>query len=282
MILMDVMMPDMDGFETASLIKQRERSRYIPILFITAAGEDEAYRTEAYNVGAVDFLPKPFNPHVLKAKVSVFVELYHQRELIRRQAALLHEQELVAQHALQIEEMARSQRRFLREVLSSLTEGRLWLCDAPDELPTPLSLVSDAIELSPPTLRLLRRQVTAFAGKCGWAQERLEDFETAVGEAAMNAVVHGKGGEGRVHADPSTGLVQVWVKDCGKGIAEDSLHRATLEKGYTTAGTLGHGFHLMLRTADRVHLLTGAGGTSVVLEQGPMPPGPAWMQGYPA
>ncbi|MES2732813.1 MAG: response regulator [Bacteroidota bacterium] len=76
LILMDVQMPDLNGFETASLIYEREKLRHIPIIFITANNynEDNVYR--GYKTGAVDYIYKPLNPELLKAKVSVFTELY--------------------------------------------------------------------------------------------------------------------------------------------------------------------------------------------------------------
>ena len=83
----------------------------------------------------------------------------------------------------------------------------------------------------------------------------------------MNAVVHAGGGGAVVGADHERGLVQVRIEDRGKGIAIDQLHRATLERGYTTAGTMGHGFWMMLKTADRLWLFTTPNGTTVVLEQ---------------
>src|SRR5438477_11772843 len=73
-ILLDVKMPDMDGFETAALIRERERSRHTPILFVTAHKNDEQV-FRGYYAGAVDFLYKPINAEVLRSKVSVFVEL---------------------------------------------------------------------------------------------------------------------------------------------------------------------------------------------------------------
>jgi two-component system, cell cycle response regulator len=76
LILLDVRMPIMDGFETARLIKQREKSRHIPIIFLTAVSKDDKFISEGYTVGAVDYMLKPFDPYILKSKVSVFVELY--------------------------------------------------------------------------------------------------------------------------------------------------------------------------------------------------------------
>ena len=178
----------------------------------------------------------------------------------------------------QVHFAALRQRRFLREMLTGMTEGRLRLCDSPADLPAALPPVCDPVALSKPTLRLLRHQVQAVAEERKLPKERAHDLITAAGEAGMNAVVHAGGGEGRVHADPDTGMVQLWITDQGGGINEESLHRATLEKGFTTAGTMGHGFFLILKTCDRVYLLTGGSGTTVVLEQEREEPLPDWIQ----
>jgi len=76
-ILLDAQMPEMDGFETASHIKQRERTRHVPIIFLTAADRDAQLALRGYAAGAVDYLTKPFDPWILRAKVSVFVELWN-------------------------------------------------------------------------------------------------------------------------------------------------------------------------------------------------------------
>ncbi|MGZ8375888.1 MAG: ATP-binding protein [Gemmatirosa sp.] len=93
LILLDVQMPGMNGFEAAELIKARERSRGIPIIFLTAINKEDAYVFRGYEVGAVDYLFKPFNPDVLRSKVSVFVEMHHKREQLRRQEQALREGE---------------------------------------------------------------------------------------------------------------------------------------------------------------------------------------------
>src|SRR5260221_8820820 len=96
-IILDVMMPDMDGFETASLIRQRERSRYTPIIFLTALGRSEEALFRGYDVGAVDYLVKPIVPAVLKSKVAVFVQLKRQSEQLEQKNielnAMIHELE---------------------------------------------------------------------------------------------------------------------------------------------------------------------------------------------
>src|SRR5262245_39986080 len=93
-ILLDVQMPDLDGFETARLIKQRERTSHVPIIFVTAISKEEEQVFRGYSAGAVDYVFKPFNPDVLRSKVSVFIELYEKNEQLRRQAEQLKEQEL--------------------------------------------------------------------------------------------------------------------------------------------------------------------------------------------
>jgi PAS domain S-box-containing protein len=94
LILLDVQMPVLDGFATAELIKQRERTRLVPIIFITAISKDEEQVFRGYATGAVDYVFKPFNPDVLRSKVSVFIELHEKNEQLREQAELLKEQEL--------------------------------------------------------------------------------------------------------------------------------------------------------------------------------------------
>jgi signal transduction histidine kinase len=102
-VLLDVRMPGLSGYETAALIRGRERSRAVPIIFLTAFNKDEAQIFEGYAAGAVDYLVKPVDPVVLKAKVAVFVDLYRKAEAIRHQAeaerALLRER-LAAEQAL--------------------------------------------------------------------------------------------------------------------------------------------------------------------------------------
>ena len=75
-ILLDVQMPRLDGFETAALIKERERTRNIPIMFLTAISKDEQNVFRGYEVGAVDYVFKPFQPEILRSKVAVLIDLH--------------------------------------------------------------------------------------------------------------------------------------------------------------------------------------------------------------
>jgi PAS domain S-box-containing protein len=88
-ILLDVVMPTMDGFETATFIRQREASKHIPILFLTANGADLDLIYRGYSVGAVDYLIKPLDADIVRAKVSVFVDLFRKAQRIRKQEEAL-------------------------------------------------------------------------------------------------------------------------------------------------------------------------------------------------
>lgn len=177
-----------------------------------------------------------------------------------------------------LQEAGTRRRAFLREVLGHLSGGRLFLCEGDADLPTPLRPVTPSLPLrSGAALRTLRNSVEAITSDLTRGEasppaavwERRYDFLVAAGEATMNALVHAGGAIARLHADAATGCLQVWVRDAGPGIPEEILHRATLERGYSTLpGNLGFGFWLMIQTADRVYLRTGEGGagTTLVLE----------------
>ena len=121
-ILLDVQMPNMNGFETAQMIKSRERTKFVPIIFLTAISKDEEYVFKGYSVGAVDYMFKPFQPEILRSKVNVFVELHVQRRRIADQEQRLHEgerQELELRH---MRELLDSEARF-REIFSSAMDA---------------------------------------------------------------------------------------------------------------------------------------------------------------
>lgn len=85
LILLDVRMPIMDGYETAELIYQREKLKLVPIIFITGQDYEEAAMFKGYQTGAVDYIRKPFNPQILRSKVAVFAELHRKNQLLSRQ-----------------------------------------------------------------------------------------------------------------------------------------------------------------------------------------------------
>ncbi len=103
-ILLDVQMPIMNGFETASVIKTREKSKDIPIIFMSAINQDEQYVYQGYGVGAIDYLLKPFDPYILRSKVAIFVDIFKKKQLIKEQALKLYENEVKA-HALALDRL---------------------------------------------------------------------------------------------------------------------------------------------------------------------------------
>src|SRR5215471_12059204 len=90
-VLLDVYMPGIDGFETAQLIRGREKSRETPIIFLTANSTGLRHLSRGYELGAVDYIVKPVDPDILRSKVNVFVDLFRKNREIRRQAQLLQE-----------------------------------------------------------------------------------------------------------------------------------------------------------------------------------------------
>ena len=139
-ILLDVQMPGMNGFDTARMIKARERTRHLPIIFLTAISKDEDYVFKGYSVGAVDYMSKPFQPEILRSKVQVFVDLYAQRRRIAEQEQRIRgieRQELELRH---VRELLQSEARF-REIVDSAMDA-IVVFDADGKI----SLVNGAAE----------------------------------------------------------------------------------------------------------------------------------------
>jgi PAS domain S-box-containing protein len=116
-ILLDVGLPGMDGFETAQQLRRQERARHTPLIFMSGPSRDRTQVLQGYSQGAADYLLKPFEPEILRAKVSVFVDLYLAREEVKRQAALLLEKEA---HQARTREDQRTSERQLRLIADTL------------------------------------------------------------------------------------------------------------------------------------------------------------------
>ena len=154
-ILLDVQMPGMNGFEAAQLIKSRERSRYIPIIFLTAINKEDAYVFEGYSMGAVDYVFKPFNPDVLRSKVAVFVDLYLKQqqtdgagraacESQRRELELEHRAELLeaeAKSAAQLTELNAKLKERQDELEQAMGVRSRFYASMSHELRTPINAV---------------------------------------------------------------------------------------------------------------------------------------------
>lgn len=89
LVLLDVQMPEMDGFEVAEFMKMNSKTRYVPIIFVTAISKEKKCIFKGYEIGAVDYLFKPIEPIILQSKVKIFLEIYNQKRLLEEQAKLL-------------------------------------------------------------------------------------------------------------------------------------------------------------------------------------------------
>lgn len=139
--LIDVQMPEMDGFELAELMRGAERTKRVPIIFLTAATEEQQRRFRGYEAGAVDFLHKPIEPHVLKSKAGVFFELFRQRQEVARHRdelkGLLDENSRLLAQSREQSEMLQNQDRRKNEFLATLAH----------ELRNPLAPIMSAVEV---------------------------------------------------------------------------------------------------------------------------------------
>jgi PAS domain S-box-containing protein len=137
-IVLDVMMPEMDGFQLAAIIRQRERFKHTPIIFLTGLGREDRHMLEGYQAGAVDYLLKPVDPDVLRAKVRIFVELSKKTELLRRYGDAMRNNSAHLEEALNETLRAKSQleREISERRIAELTRDRLagQLGAAPDFL----------------------------------------------------------------------------------------------------------------------------------------------------
>ncbi|MDR3707812.1 MAG: ATP-binding protein [Capsulimonadaceae bacterium] len=255
LIITDLMMPVMNGEELVHAIRARQELDNVPIMILSARAEN-ATRVRLLREGVQDYLDKPF---VID-------------ELLARSSGLIAERRKGQMFLLQVEAWRNS---FLRDVLFGVTEGKLIFCASQDDLPPQLGETPDWVQITAEAICDIRHRTMVAGETLHFASSRIDDMATAASEAVMNAVVHAGGGTAAICGGDDT--LQVWVQDSGGGIDIDHLPKSTLEKGYTTAGSLGHGFFLILRTVDRIYLLTGPTGTTVVLEKDRHEPEPPWL-----
>jgi len=121
-ILLDVQMPGMNGFEVARIVKSRERTRHIPIIFLTAISKEDEYVFTGYSVGAVDYLFKPFQPEILRSKVAALVDLHLKQLKIAEQEQQLHVAERQEMELRHMRELLQSEARF-RDIVGSAMDA---------------------------------------------------------------------------------------------------------------------------------------------------------------
>ncbi len=170
-ILLDVRMPGIDGFETARLIRGRERSKLTPIIFLTAAADEMSSMFRGYEVGAVDYLSKPVIPEILKSKVAVFVELHRKTERLRESEEKLRR---LAAHLISVREeerahIAREIHDELGQVLTGLKMEVTWLAKRLREKPL-IEKTDSMCKLIDTTVQTVRKIAT------GLRPEMLDDM----------------------------------------------------------------------------------------------------------
>jgi signal transduction histidine kinase len=175
-VLLDVRLPGIDGFETARLLRRRQRSRLTPVIFLTAAADELEAVFRGYEVGAVDYLVKPLVPEVLRSKVAVFVELYRARERLRESEERLR---ALAAHLQSVREeeranIAREIHDELGQVLTGLKMDVTWL-GARLDAPALVEKAESMNRLIEQTIRAVRRIAT------GLRPEVLDDMGLVAG-----------------------------------------------------------------------------------------------------
>jgi PAS domain S-box-containing protein len=131
-ILMDVQMPNLNGFETASIIKKSERTREIPIIFVTAIDKEANFVHQGYDYGAVDYINKPFDAHIMKSKVAVFVDLYRKTQRILKAERQLRESETrererkIAELELRSLKREQIEQKKFRDLVEGIDHGIVW------------------------------------------------------------------------------------------------------------------------------------------------------------
>jgi CheY-like chemotaxis protein len=199
-VLLDVQMPEMDGFEVATRMRATDNGRELPIIFLTALHRDEAFVRRGYAVGAADYLTKPFDAEVLRARVKAFVDLFQQRETVRRAQVAVRTRERddamrravvferIATAALETTDLAEFLRELL-QILLSVTEAAdsaTVLLRSGDELLVRASVV---VSQESTDERFRVRMGEGFAGRVAATRKPLEISESSADAALLGGVL---------------------------------------------------------------------------------------------
>lgn len=231
-IVLDVQMPDMDGFETAALLKSREATRGIPVLFLTAVGLSVEHELRGYEVGGADYICKPFEPRVLQAKVRAAVRWGSELGALRRAGRVHREAEAA------LASVAASTLPAHRSVVD--VGGGTGVGDGmstPVVMDRRVDLVLEASLSAPSAARAAIREALA-----GEPDDRIDVAVLLVSELLANAVVHAGTGI-RLHLDVGSDALRVEVQDSGTQMPDPVVAGVTAEEG--------RGWLMVMQLSDR-------------------------------
>lgn len=256
LILLDVKMPIMDGYETARLIYQRDKLRQIPIIFITAHDYEEAAIFKGYEAGAVDFIRKPFNSEMLRSKVAVFTELYRKNLLLQRQEERLQAiNEDLVQLNQGLEQRVRERTLELETLNHELKAMNLskdkFLSVISHDLRNPLtSLLASSDQLLRDAEKLRPEQITMFAGIINRTSRKI------LGQ--LNELVEwARGQHGKTNFRPENLHLRQCVNESLDLLRENAQHKAVSLENNVSDALYIHADALMLRSVLQ-NLVTNA------------------------
>lgn len=258
LIMLDIMLPGIDGFEVCRLLKNDRETQLIPIMMLTALDEMEA-KIKGLDCGADEFLQKPFVPLELLCRVKSLIRIkYLMQQQIELERAKLEMQQLLGKEEIQ--------RALLGECIFAITGGKLEILQDTGALDWPMedsALLMKEVVREPEDVTKTRRKLENLGLQKNLPEERLFDFVLCCSEAMTNALRHGGGGELSIFEKEERLLVL--VDDRGPGIEFSRIPSSTLQKGFSTKCSLGCGFTLMLQLSDKLYVSTGPEGTRVLL-----------------
>jgi len=207
LILMDVQMPDLDGYETARLIRQNERTRNIPIVFLTAYGLEDQHVLRGYESGAIDYLFKPYDPAVLRSKVAAFAALHRAQQRVLEQADQLrvaqrreHTHALAEFELRNLRRQQAAQRRY-RTLVEGVTHAVAWILD-------PVTLTVRFV--SPSVKTILGLDADAWVGDPTPIVQRVHPDDREAFAASLSSLVPGEQGRRLQHRMTRPGGEVVW------------------------------------------------------------------------
>jgi PAS domain S-box-containing protein len=207
LILMDVQMPDLDGYETARLIRQNDRTRNIPIVFVTAYGLEDRHVLRGYESGAIDYLFKPYDPAVLRSKVAAFATLHRAQQRLLEQAEQLrlaqrreHAHALAELELRSLRRQQAAQRRY-RTLLEGVTHAVAWIVDP---VTTMVGFVSPSVKA------ILGQDAESFVADPTPLVQRVHPADREAFASALSSLVPGEQGRRLQHRMTRAGGEVVW------------------------------------------------------------------------